>query len=103
MVSGFEIVKYGLQYRIVCPIFKNKNYIGLVGFGIDADLFIDQLRQIHHTYFHKGCEEETHIAFVFPKTELHKSVFLDRPYKIIGKYVVVFNSGLSFKEFGNDK
>ncbi|MCK5311563.1 MAG: hypothetical protein KAJ62_05610, partial [Desulfobacteraceae bacterium] len=98
MVSGFEIIKGGLQYRIVCPIFKNKNYIGLVGFGINADLFIDQLRQIHHTYFHRDCKEETHIALVFPKAELYKSVFLDRPHKIIGKYVVIFNNDSLFQK-----
>ncbi|MCP4718080.1 MAG: PAS domain S-box protein, partial [Desulfobacteraceae bacterium] len=88
MVAGFEIIKHGLNYRILHPVFWEQKYIGLVGFSIDADFFLDKLHKKSPGHLHEHGQTITDIALVFPKAELRKTVFLDKTYKIIGDYVI---------------
>ncbi len=88
MVVGFEIIKHGLNYRILHPVFLDHKYIGLVGFSIDADFFLDKLHKKSPGHLHEHGQPITDIALLFSKAELSKAVFLDKAYKIIGDYVI---------------
>ena len=88
MLDGFEIVKGGLQYRIVNPVFTDNKFIGIIGFGLDAKFFLDQLHEASHDHLHKHSTQEAGTALIFPKTELTKIIFLDKPYKLVGNYAV---------------
>ncbi len=43
---GFEIGKLKMTYRIVTPIFKDGNYLGLVEFGIEPEAFMKVLSNV---------------------------------------------------------
>ncbi len=88
MVDGFEIVKHGLQYRIVHPVFVDKKFIGLIGFGLDVKFFLDQLHPADHGHLHQHNTRTAGIALIFPKTELKKTILFDQIYKTIGRYAV---------------
>ncbi|MCK5228242.1 MAG: hypothetical protein KAK02_08540, partial [Desulfobulbaceae bacterium] len=98
MLDSFEIVKIGLNYRIVHPVFVDEKYIGLVGFGIDADYFLHDLRQSDQERLNKDCQEETAIAFIFPKAELNKTVLLDKTYTTIGNYALFASGSTPFQK-----
>ncbi|MBU1584151.1 MAG: PAS domain S-box protein, partial [Proteobacteria bacterium] len=85
-LSEFEMTKTGLHYRMVHPIFVNQEYIGLMGFDIDAGFFLDQLNPANHADLNKSKQNQTDIALVFPKTELKIPVSPDKAYKFFGNY-----------------
>lgn len=43
-MAGFEVVKLGIFYRIVRPVWHAGQYLGLVGFGMDARQLVDFLK-----------------------------------------------------------
>jgi len=98
MVAGFEIIKCGLSYRILHPVFLEQKYIGLIGFSIDADFFLDKLHKKSPGQLHEYGQTITDIALVFPKAELSKTVFLDKAYKIIGDYVIFPKGNYHFQK-----
>lgn len=73
-MAGFEVVKMGLQYRIIHPVFVDNKYVGVVGFGIDSDWIRDALYE---------NSSET-IGIFFPDSKIKKIVFLNKSYKKIG-------------------
>lgn len=83
MLAGFEIVKPGLQYRIVQPLFVDGKYIGLVGFSIDADLFLDHLAPCL-SHAHQDEQTRPSIALLIPKRESSKIVFKPKKAQFIG-------------------
>ncbi|MCK5311655.1 MAG: hypothetical protein KAJ62_06075, partial [Desulfobacteraceae bacterium] len=101
MHAGLEIVKAGLYYRIVYPVFVEGKYIGLAGFGINVDFFLNQLHPANHTHLNKDYQEEVDIALVFPKSKLKKTVFLDKAAKIIGEYAIFANSNTCFQKLSD--
>ncbi|RLC01767.1 MAG: hypothetical protein DRH34_08520 [Deltaproteobacteria bacterium] len=98
MLAGFEIVKGGLQYRIVYPVFVDGEYIGLLGFGIDADFFLDQLHLDNFTHMRKNYQERVDIALVFSKSELSKAIFFDKPYRTISNHAIFAKSPSLFQQ-----
>ena len=44
-VSGFAVGIFGMQFRVVQPVFYNDEYLGAVQFGIDARELLDTVRQ----------------------------------------------------------
>lgn len=75
---GFEVVRGGLQYRFVQPVFVDNKYVGVVGFGIDADWILDAL--------HENIQEP--LGLFFPGSMINKAVFLNKPYKKIGTSIL---------------
>ena len=102
MHYGFEIVKHGLQYRIVHPVFVDKKFIGLIGFGLDAAFFLDQLNKTNHDHLHEHSIIEAGIALFFPKIELSKTILLDKAYKTIGNHAVFSCGNPYFQELPED-
>ncbi len=100
LVAGFEIVKMGLQYRIVAPVVVAGKHVGVIGFGISADYFLKQLRKIGRSHGHKHQPGQigTDIALFFPQQELSKSTFAAAPDQVVNDYAVFFNGQSHFKE-----
>lgn len=101
-LAGFEIVRKGFHYRLVCPVEVAGEYIGLVGFGIDADFFIEQLQQISHSHeqehHYTGELPETGIVYYFPRSELEKVEFSDKEYLRFGDAAVLTRNSPHFSE-----
>jgi len=98
IIAGFEIVKKGLQYRIVCPVFVNEEYIGLIGFGIDAHFFLNQLHPTSHTHLNINYQKGVDVALIFPKSELKKTAFIDKIHRAIGNYAIISDKKSYFQE-----
>ncbi len=98
MMTGFEITKPGLNYRIIYPVFEADEYIGIIGFSINADFFLDQLHHTRNDNLHHNSQEESNIALVFPKAELNKVVFHNKTPITIDNYVIFANSNSHFLE-----
>jgi len=99
MHSGFEIVKNGLFYRIAHPVFVGKDYIGVVGFSIDAYYFFKQLTTISNAGLSQNYESQIQTALVFPKQELKKTIFLKKPHQIIGECILFADQKSLFAKF----
>lgn len=44
-VSGYIVGRHGLQYRVIQPVVYKDQFVGLVQFGIDVQLFLDVVRK----------------------------------------------------------
>ena len=44
--SGYEVGVQGLGFRILVPIFREKQYLGALEFGVDPEFFTQRLREI---------------------------------------------------------
>lgn len=101
LVAGFEIVKRGLNYRIVAPVVVDGVHVGIVGFGISAEYFLTQLQGIGrgHGHEHQPGQEGTDIALFFPQSELTKATLLEKPDQIVSDYAIFYRGQSHFRDF----
>ena len=82
ILEGFEIVKGGLLYRVVHPVFVDKKYIGVLGFSIDANFFLDQVSKAQKINLPHKDQNITQVALAVPKDRIKKAVFMNKQYTI---------------------
>ena len=46
-LSGFEVGRSGVFYRVIEPLFAGEQYIGAVELGVDLHLFVEKLTRVH--------------------------------------------------------
>jgi PAS domain S-box-containing protein len=106
-LAGFEIIKGGLFYRIVYPVFMDKKYVGVVGFNIDVYYFFEQLSRTSisragDTDISQNSQTKIQIALAFPKQELKKVIFLKKSHIILGEYALFADQKSLFAKFSKN-
>ncbi len=89
-LSGFEVGRKGLFYRVVQPVFLNEKYIGSLGFGIRHEQLLEQLKK------HVSSD----VAIVIQKEKWQKADLAHMEKKDAGDYFLLTMGSDIFKNIG---
>ncbi len=91
-MSGFEVGRLGLFYRIIQPVFFNKKYIGALGFGIHYEQLMENLKK----------NVSPNVAIAIKKTSWLKADLVVKEKKDIGDYFLLPMGSNIFKNIKKD-
>ena len=84
---GFEAGLYAIVYRVDIPIFYNNKYYGILEYGIDADIFVNDLTSVSN-YMKSDILVNKDIYLLMLKAKHSKNSHLKT---IFGKYISLEN------------
>jgi len=85
---GFEVVRGGLHYRLVHPVFHQGRYVGLLGFGIDSRYLLDGLDE------QLGCD----VALALPRTAASTMTWFKENLVEQGDFLLLPHRGTLFSQ-----
>ena len=77
--AGYEVGNQGLLYRVVQPVMHGENYLGVVGFGIQAEQLVHYLRGV--------LDEQVFLAV--SQEDIQRAALLEGEKVPVGDYVVL--------------